>query len=154
MYCVYKIQIDNECYIGSTKNFNKRFKDHQYRKNDEKYKHLPLYKKMNETENFEMNILEMFDCDKKTIFIKEQEYITKFKPSLNSRGSIINKDIQREKNKIRMRNRTEEQKALANARNKDSWKKDEDIICDCGGKYKKRHKYNHFKTKKHLNFVN
>ena len=154
MYCVYKISIDSDCYIGSTNNFNKRFKDHNYRKNDSKYIHLALYKKMNECDDFKMEILEMTDCDKKTIFIKEQHYIDKYKPTLNSRGSVKNKDIAREKNKIRMRNRTPEQKAEANARRRELWKTDIHIECECGGKYRKRHKFNHLKTKKHLNFIN
>ena len=128
MYCVYKISIDSDCYIGSTKNFNKRVKDHNYRKNDSKYIHISLYKKMNESDDFKMEILEMIDCDKKTIFIKEQYYIDKYKPTLNSRGSVINKDITREKNKIAMRNRTPEQKAASNARRRELRKKKKIII--------------------------
>ena len=104
MYCIYKISIEGECYIGHTKNFNKRIKDHNYRKNDSKYIHLPLYKKMNECEDFNMEIIEMIECDKKTIFIKEQFYIDKYKPSLNKWNAIVNKQVLKERNKIRMRN--------------------------------------------------
>ena len=50
MYIIYKIQCGEDIYIGSTKNYNKRIQEHKYRSKDDKYKHLKLYEKMNNTE--------------------------------------------------------------------------------------------------------
>ena len=160
MFAIYKITIDDDCYVGHTKNFNKRTKDHHYRKNDDKYKHIPLYKKMNECDNFKIELLEMIDCDKETIFSKEQYYIDLHKPSLNTnRASGQDKELQREKNKIRMRNLSPEKKEANSKKQHEKtiltdWKNEPRIECDCGGTYQLRHKLQHQKTKKHIKHIN
>tara|TARA_R110000737_G_scaffold32683_1_gene51091 strand:+ start:197 stop:694 length:498 start_codon:yes stop_codon:yes gene_type:complete len=160
MFAIYKITIIDDSYIGHTKNFNKRTKDHQYRKNDDKYKHIPLYKKMNECDDFKIELLEMIDCDKETIFIKEQEYISLHNPTLNT-NRACGQDIElvKYKNKIRMRNLSPEKKAEIAKKQQEKtkltdWKNELRIECDCGGKYQSRHKFQHCRTKKHILFLN
>lgn len=113
MYIIYKLDFGDECYIGSTKNLNKRIYDHKDRAKNEKYSHMPLYKKIKEF-SFKCKIINSFDCDKKEILKHEQNYIELFKPTLNSRKSYLSIEEKRDRNKIRMRkvfkDRTEEQK--------------------------------------------
>ena len=103
MNCIYKIICNDEIYIGSTSNFHKRKLDHKYRMNNPKYSHLPIYKKMNETE-YKIEIIQMVEKDKKLREI-ENQFIKELKPSLNSRNAIENKERRRLLKNERERNR-------------------------------------------------
>tara|TARA_R110002153_G_C13093245_1_gene475716 strand:- start:83 stop:640 length:558 start_codon:yes stop_codon:yes gene_type:complete len=144
MFSIYKIQCDEECYIGHTKNFTKRTYDHKKRALTDKYKHLNLYKKMNETEDVIFEVLENLECDKKTIFRYEQKYIDEYKPSLNMVRAVVDKDILRVRNKLRMRTivYTEEQKKIMKEKQREYYKKNKDKLLEKEYEYYKNNKDN------------
>ena len=116
MFCIYKLNVGEEFYVGSTCNINKRFYDHNHRAYDDKYKDIKLYNAIrNNDYNMDIEILCWKKVDKKSSFSLEQEFIDKLNPTLNSRKSVLNIEESREKNKLRMRKvekkpLTEEQK--------------------------------------------
>jgi group I intron endonuclease len=100
-YYIYKIVNKNnkeEFYIGSTNNFSSRKCKHKKsvcNKTSKKY-WCKLYQYIRANggwESFEMSVLEAGTCEgKEYIKQKEQEYINKLKPTLNSISAYIVKD--------------------------------------------------------------
>tara|TARA_R110001599_G_scaffold1299_1_gene6441 strand:- start:999 stop:1499 length:501 start_codon:yes stop_codon:yes gene_type:complete len=161
MYIIYKIQCGEDIYIGSTKNYNKRIQEHKYRSKDDKYKHLKLYEKMNNTEPI-FSIIQTIEKDR---LKHEQKYIDELKPTLNMNNAMKNKELTRHKNKLRMRGLvyTKEQveeikkkaklyriKNDAKIKAKDKIK----ITCECGSTFIRRCIIQHQRTKKHNNYIN
>ena len=75
--------ITNDCYVGSSVDVKRRWANH---KSPSKWKQRPnslLYKAFQKYElsNFIFEILE--ECDKSQLFIREQYYINKLKPTYN-----------------------------------------------------------------------
>lgn len=89
MIGVYKITniLNDDCYIGSTLDINKRWKQHMSRYNKRQYKSydLPLYKAMREfgIANFKFEVLEL--CDENFLIQTEQKYFDIYKPYYNKR---------------------------------------------------------------------
>ena len=177
MYIIYKITCGDDCYIGSTKNYNQRIKDHIFRATREKYQHLKLYKRINEITPI-FSIIEHIECEKEEIFKHEQKYIDEFKPNLNSRKAVEDVAHTRYKNKIKMRNKvyTDEEREKMNIYKKQWYEKNKNrvkekeyyainkdainekrkkikITCECGSVFIKRCLIQHQKTKKHLKFI-
>ncbi len=164
LYSIYKIQCDDENYIGSTKNLSKRIYDHNDRSKNDKYKYFNLYKKMEGTQPI-YTVLETIECDKKDVFKYEQKWIDLIKPTLNMRDAKQNIDKVRERNKIRMRNKvyTDEEKQIIANKKKIYYEEKKDMIkekqnikirCDiCNCDFLKRCKKQHEKTKKHKNKI-
>ena len=101
-YWIYKIIDKNnneEFYIGSTKKFSSRKSQHKKNVNNKVGKKywckLYQYIRANGNwESFDMVILEAGTCEgKEYIKQKEQEYIDKLKPTLNSSKAYISKEI-------------------------------------------------------------
>jgi len=164
MYIIYKIQCDEELYIGSTKNYNYRIQNHQYRSQNDKYKHMKLYQKMNNSTPI-FSVIKIIDCDKKDILKHEQHYIDKLNPILNTNRVIQNKELTKHKNKLRMRTLiyTKEQIEEKNKKAKEYRIKNDTkikakdkikITCKCGSTFIRRCIIQHQKTKKHINYMN
>jgi len=138
---IYQITCNNQIYIGSTNNFNRRIRQHKYSCNKINNQHydLPLYKYIRSNggfENIKLEILKMLETkniqeQKK----EEQKFIEKIKPKLNTHRSY--QDIKDKKiyDKVRYEN--------------------EKVLCPCCNK--KWGKYNfkkHKLTKKYLDNIN
>tara|TARA_R110002126_G_scaffold279322_1_gene426197 strand:- start:2507 stop:3076 length:570 start_codon:yes stop_codon:yes gene_type:complete len=84
MGLIYKFVIGEECYVGSTKNLIERQKKHNRNLRNENYNYL-LYKKCREYK-IEKIILELIEdeVEEEDLKIREQFYIDKLKPTLNS----------------------------------------------------------------------
>ncbi len=156
MYIIYKLNLKDDFYIGSTKNLNKRIYDHKDRSKQEKYKNYPLYKKMNECD-FTYEILKTIDCDRKDALMHENNFINTLKPTLNQRrsGPPTKEEYRRENNarqKKYRENWTEEQKIekrhKRNLRNKMKIRCE---VCDCS--ITKSGLSIHNKSKKHQNNI-
>lgn len=138
-----------EFYTGSTeKTKNKRFDQHKWASKVKPYK---VYKYINEnggTINWEMVILEIFDCDTKDEkFLRERYWQDLLKPTLNSdkAGNCIGKTT-----KERRKEHYEENKE----KSKEHWlavreQRLEKIKCDnCGTEISRHNMIRHKKTKK------
>jgi predicted GIY-YIG superfamily endonuclease len=100
-YWIYKITDKNnneEFYIGSTTRYSSRKSQHKkntHNKVSKKYwcKLYQYIRANGDWDNFEMKILEAGTCEgKEYIKQKEQEYIEKLKPTLNSSKAYIYKE--------------------------------------------------------------
>ena len=91
---IYRIYCKNpdilECYIGSTIDFKKRIKTHKTcinnrNKHSYNYKIYQFIRENGGWDNFDKEILEYYPCNnEEDLKIKEQEYISRFKPTLNT----------------------------------------------------------------------
>ena len=84
-YCIYKwcSQVSNHLYVGHTKNFEKRKKEHL---KDAGTKENKLYEHTRATgiKNWEMVIVDnFFACNRAEAEEREQEWMTKLRPTLN-----------------------------------------------------------------------
>jgi len=92
---IYMIQINEECYIGSTFNFKRRINEHKgrcYNENGEKY-NFKIYKYIRDNggwKNVTIRIIDVYYLVTKKFKIEtEQYYMDYFKPGLNSDRAFI-----------------------------------------------------------------
>ena len=100
---IYRIYCKNpdilECYIGSTKCFEDRFYTHKSACNTKHNKqyNLYLYQFIRENggwDNFDREILEYYDCNnEEELKQKEQEYISRFEPKLNTYNAYASEEV-------------------------------------------------------------
>ena len=100
---IYRIYCKNpditDCYIGSSKCFEDRFYTHKSMCNTKHNKHhnLYLYQFIRENggwDNFDREVLEYYPCNNnEELTLKEQEYITKFKPKLNINNAFTSEEV-------------------------------------------------------------
>ena len=145
-YYIYKICCD-DCpefvYVGSTKAFRERKRRH--RRNLLNSRPEKLYNTIRDNggwDNWRMVIIE--DCGEITLTearIKEEEHRVKLNANLNS-IKCFRTEEQKEETK-----KNAQTKYYLNTPNPK-------INCECGGKYTFHHKETHFKTKKHLKYIN
>ncbi len=144
-YYIYKICCDDLPefnYIGSTKSFRNRKYLHKQRAITQNTKLYTTIRENGGWDNWRMVIVE--DCGKISFTearIKEEEYRVKLNANLNSQRC----------------HRTEEDIIEQGKIIKHNWyinQPNPKINCDCGGKYTLHHKETHFKTKKHLKYIN
>ncbi len=170
MSCIYiiKHKDSDALYVGGTVNFEKRkirHKSNCCNINDKNYD-FKLYQFIRDNGGWERFDMWKIDCcDLENQKEKEQEYIDKFKPSLNNyRACGLDLDRKKETNMKRKEN-DKKKKHIWYENNKDRLKeyfKNEDRIkkrkekfeCPCGGKYTKEHKSHHSKTKRHIDYIN
>ena len=83
MIGIYKItnKINNHCYVGQSRNIDKRWKNHIY--HDTNKNEYPLYRAFKKygLDNFNFEILE--ECLVEELNKKEQYYINKYQPEYN-----------------------------------------------------------------------
>ena len=89
-YTFYKIQVGNECYVGSTKNFKNRMRDHKQRttclENDKHY-NIKVYKSIREVgwDNIDVMIIDKIIYNsKREADDMETKYMLMFNAKLNS----------------------------------------------------------------------
>jgi len=95
IYKIYQSTTPEVYYIGSTSNFSSRKSHHKKNTNNRvgKLYNLPLYKYIRSVggwETFNIEIIDRYPCKTKNEgLIKEQEYISLYKPQLNSINAYI-----------------------------------------------------------------
>ncbi len=137
-YFIYKINVLNEFYIGSTKNPVHRMSAHKRDSKKEEKKNFKLYKKMNEVYDlsdsnlFNYEILESFYCEPNQVKIKEQEYINNLKPSLNMNKAFLSHEekLEYRKNyyKIKKEKETPEEKQKRLEKKKEWYEKNKPLV--------------------------
>ena len=99
---IYKIEVGEECYIGSTKNINMRQSSHNQALNKPNHKdyNIPFYRFCRE-HNVKKIICEKVEqVEDNNIKIKEQEYINNLKPILNSNRVYQTEEERQEQKKM------------------------------------------------------
>ena len=132
MYTIYKLfKINsNDCYIGKTRNINKRMALHKYYCKSSTYKLYEFMRANGGFENFTYEILETNIPEEQGVY-KERYYFDMYQPSLNS--NVPNRSQQESKLYYRTKNRLQ---IIENVR---QWQKDNR---ERFNKYQKEYKQN------------
>jgi hypothetical protein len=133
-YLIYKLfcknKIFNKFYIGHTVDIKNRMSLHKSRllnNNNEVYNYI---RTTGGFENWDYEILTQQKLNNKSEALKlEQTYIYKYKNYLLNKNNSFNTDSEDDRYKLKKNN------------------------CYCGGIYTNNNKFNHFKTNKHINFI-
>jgi hypothetical protein len=132
----------HDCYIGSCKNFRRRRREHKsncYNENSRKY-NFKLYQYIRSNGGWDNFIMEeLCKCDVERLYQVEQEYIDKYKSSLNCVGAY----------------RSEEYYVnyYIGKNKQNSEIKKEKFKCECGSTLRKTDKQRHLKTIKHQSYI-
>ena len=160
-------------YIGYSTNFNHRKRQHKGSclNPNSKAHHLPIYKYIRENGGYDKFEFVVLDQSKDNIKFKEGEYTAKYgldnllnvcggytglsKKESNKLYHEKNKERDNEKHRAYRLAHKEEQ----NEYNKEYYQAKKEQInekfkCDCGGCYTHKHKAEHFRTKKHISYIN
>ena len=140
-YTIYKIVCKDEnikdCYVGSTKDFNKRIIQHKNSYyTDNQNSNCNIYKFMFNNkgfENFNFEVIETLLCENKNeALIRERYWIENLNASLNSRSSY---------------------KRFNSNHTKDWRNKNGKYICECGKILSRCNLARHLKSKKHQDYL-
>ena len=128
-YTIYSITCINErvkgIYVGSTKDFTNRQKEHIYNLMDNTKKHRKLYQIINENggfSNWKFTCLESLTCKRKEARIKEEFFYDKLEADLNMNRPYASKEDKRSsklKYNFENKDKIAEQIKLYNTKNKD-----------------------------------
>lgn len=146
------------CYVGHTTNFIKRKYSHKSHCNNKNSKHynLLVYKTIRENgdwNNWSMIEIEKYNCnDLNEALARERYWIEELKADLNKQVPTRTQKEWFEENKEQKKEWREKYRE----ENKDKLNKKlyEKFECECGGKYIYQNKSIHFKTNKHLDYLN
>ena len=189
-YIVYKIYKDgiDDVYVGSTKAFNNRKYDHNKRCNtptNQKHYNMKIYSIIRANGGFHtwnmVKIDEIKDCSLIQAQIREQEWIEKLRPSMNSNKAHETEQTYKKRKKIsdkkcyenhreariaKVKNYYENNKEKVKDYKAEYYEKNKEIIkeiikeknnikitCECGCELTKDALTRHLKTKKHINLV-
>jgi hypothetical protein len=170
-YYIYKISCDDLpefVYVGSTKAFRQRKNDHKincYNDNSKKYNR-KLYTTIRENggwDNWRMVIIdECGEISLTQVRIKEEEHRVKLNANLNTirchQTEEYKKEQKKEYSKEYYENNIEHIKEYLKEYKKEYYennkkKLNEKINCECGGLYTYNNKARHFKSNKHLKYI-
>ena len=169
-YIIYRLFNSNyeECYIGSTTNYKRRIIGHRTNCNNinRKEYNCKVYKFIRENDGFnewQFEILEQLECNKKDAHITEGIFIEMYNSTLNSLITGRTKKEYRELNKDKTK-----QNYIANRDKRREWHKQyrisnkdkinelktTKINCICGSTISQNNKARHEKTIKHIKSLN
>ena len=146
VFIIYKIQILDCIYIGSTKDFKQRKVSHRHSCMNEnnKHNHWMVYQIIRENggwNNSYMAPIEEFECDTTLQSrIREQYWMNQYNANLNVNRAYVSEEEKKEEKNIENAIRNPINNARINA-NK--------LTCACGGLYYRTGKNQHDKTKSH-----
>lgn len=150
IFIVYKIQILDCIYIGSTKDFKQRKISHRNAcvNENNKNNHWMVYQIIRENggwNNSYMAPIEEFECE--TILqsrIREQYWITQYNADLNVNRAYVSEEQKKEDKKEENAIRNPINNARINATR---------LTCSCGGLYYRTGKNQHDRTKSHQAYI-
>jgi hypothetical protein len=151
IYTIYKISIAGEDYIGSSKDLKHRKGQHKAACNVEgnPHYHYKLYQHIRANGGWdccEITPVEEFDCEtKQQACIREEYWRREYKALLNMR-----KAFETEEERINLQKNSNVK--ACKKRNEKS-KQEIPSECECGGRYKKKSKAEHLRTKLHQEFI-
>lgn len=168
---IYKIQKDDDFYVGSTTDFTNRKRQHKQCCNNENIKdyNLKVYQTIREKGGwnaFEMIPLEEYvDCQNKTqARIREEEWREKLNAKLNMRkafGAETTQEYQKQyrqdhaqyRQEHKEENKAKQMQYYQNNKEKIAAKKAQKFECECGSICRIGDKSTHLKSKKHQAYL-
>lgn len=154
---VYKIEIGDDFYIGSTKQrLGQRGGEHNREIRDGNESPFYSFCRENDIKKVKCIQLERFECDtRQEIYMKEQEWIDKLNPTLNKFRAYTNREEYKKQLLIKNKEHIKEYNKIYNPiyyqKNKDRLATK--YTCICGKTLSYSGKSAHEKTKKHLKIV-
>ena len=161
---IYKItnNVNDYIYIGSTiktlkERFNKHKSDYKFYLNENNRK-VSSFKLFNThgIENCAIELIELYPCDNRTeLEQQESVYINKNKEFCvnNNIPGRTDKQYREYQNEYRIDNADKMKEYQNEYRDNNKDKLNNKNICGCGGKFTNRNKSMHYKSKKHLNYL-
>lgn len=144
-YVIYKIQIKDYIYIGSTMNFTIRKSKHKESCNAGK--ELLVYRTIRENGGWDcctmVPIKEIEVESKIQAHIAEEAVRVEYNAKMNTRRAYLSEEDKKEHQNIRFEIWSKNNREYINEKH----------ICECGGKYTTCSKSRHEKSKKHLAFL-
>ena len=149
-----------EIYIGSTIDFRHRKSNHKKDYNNlKKNKVYQFIRDNGGWDNWDMILIAKVNCnDRLELRKKEREYMEEYKPSLNM--VIAHQDKEEKKEYHKEWYKTNKLKVLTQQKERYETKKEEihekakvKVYCECGSIVRKDTILRHYKTKKHINFI-
>ena len=145
---IYKLVCNKEdlIYIGSTiETLNTRLSKHKCSKNT------CISRRIIDNGDYEIILLELYPCMcKRELQKREQEWIEQF-DCINYYRSYLSKQERKQYFQKYNQNKKEYNK---NYRENNREKINQKFECECGGKYTRQNKSQHFKSKKHKAYLN
>ena len=152
-----------EIYVGSTTNFVERKKNHKCSCNNSNNKNynFKVYQHIRQHggwTNFNMVLIEYYPCETDLELGRREDY---WKQELQASLNSISPPMYKTRKEY-WEEYYEAHRQQYNERSKEYWennkeqlqkKKNEKHTCECGGKYSHSHKTDHYKTKKHQNYL-
>jgi len=148
IYLIKNRNDEDKVYVGSTiRNLHTRFMEHKskyinFNKNKSKKK---LYQSIECWDDWYIELFEDYPCDNKEELLKKEKEVIKLYGTLNI---VI---PTRDKKEYHLDNKNKKREYDLEYRKE---REKNTLICECGGKYKPRHKSTHYKTKLHLDYLN
>ena len=159
----------NSCYVGSTANMKKRRTQHKSacnNENDKKYNN-KIYQTIRENGGWgNWKIIEFATRDnitKREAERIEEEYRVQLKTDMNTNRAFRTEEQQKEEQKEYLKQYREDNKEKLSEQKKEYYQDNKEKIlehkkekhnCPCGGRYTYANRVQHFKTKKHCDFIN
>ena len=142
-YLIYKLEclITGQCYYGHCKDLNKRMKGHKSKSNKCKSKAII------DLNNYQYYPIEENIPDLHIALWREKYYVENFQ-CVNRNMPFQTEEEKREINKLHSSN------YYYNNITEVKKKKQQKFVCECGSRYTRNHKSEHFKTVKHINYLN
>lgn len=150
---IYKIEhVDNPelLYVGSTTDFIRRKSEHKRRCKNENGKQYnsKLYQLIRDNgnfDNFKCIVIKEYPCNSKIeLIIEEEKYRKELQANLNLNKAYVNIEEKRANQKY--------SDIIYREKHKEKIK--EKMTCDCGSIFRILDKSKHYKTLKHINFIN
>ena len=170
-YYIYKIYCNDEnvtdTYIGSTKNISTRKYQHKShcKCSNSSHHNRKVYQIIRANggwDNWNFVVVEEIkECSKIQALIREEYYRQELKANMNAQtcfSGIIDYNTKQERQKQYDKQYCETNKHKIKERQQRYYEdtkeiKNEKFICECGGKYTKQHKADHFKRPIHQNYL-
>ena len=154
---------DDDVYVGSTcQPLCKRLAFHRVHMNVESKSKRKLYTKMTELgiEQFYIELIEQYPCENKEELRKREGHFIRERGTLNMCQAGRNRRQHYQDNIEHFRQKDKEWREKHQEQLKEKAQKPEvklirnaKVSCECGGSYTYTHKAEHFKCKKHLEYV-
>lgn len=143
-YIMYRISIGDFTYIGSTKDFKQRKRNHKSDCNKKELKVYQIIREQGGWDKCEMVPIEEIECESKLdALMREEHWRMYHHANMNVNRAYITEEQKMEQHK-------KWSKAHHDA-NKE--KEQSKHTCGCGGKYTHMHKLTHEKTQKHTKYL-
>ena len=178
---MYKLICDDDptfLYIGNTTNWNRRKSEHKSSSLNDTRKAYTRIRELGGWGNIKMVWIEDYPCNnKREGEAREQHWMDTLKSNMNTHRAFITEEQKQEYDKERLKEHYENNKETIAEKNKERYENNKEAVleyqkeyyeankeaiiskrqtkynCECSGRYTHQHKAEHFRSKKHQDWL-